>query len=348
MQIVMLSARPDVAAETLEHIRHFMPWTADVVIVAPARLVGAFAAIERATVLTDEELLGRSTAEIATLDHMTRNFELRGAVARRGGVATEFLMCDDDHRPLKAVGLDEFRTEDGRDRSFYFYDLSRWPGNETPFDEGQHNAAELLGYLGYDRLAFGSHMPQLIRRDLLVEAWDVAQRLTDRRQICEWALYFNIARARHPELFADPEPFRTLCWPQYPHEWPWWVTPDDFAFENFYPELYAPGHLFAGLPTHLDAEQVERHNVEKILRWSAFGRRVARLDFPDDIVNPWTSGSATRRASFGVLRGLRKAYDYVSLDDRARITELQGEVDRLRRDHSPQRGDATTPIQAPR
>jgi hypothetical protein len=172
-------------------------------------------------------------------------------------------------------------------------------------------------------------MPQLIRKGLLAEAWARAAELTDHRDLCEWSLYANVGRALHPELFCDPQPFTTLCWPQYPGEWPWWVRPTEFVFENHHPELYAPGGLFEGLPTGLDPDRVERDNVEKIFRWSALGRRVAQLDVPSDMTNPWTKGSSTRRAAFGVLRKARQAYDYVSMEDRARMTELSGAVARL-------------------
>ena len=265
------------------------------------------------------------------MDHMARNFTLRGAFASPVAIDTEFLMADDDYRPLKPVEPSFFREGD-KHRCFYFYDLDDWPGDSTPYDVGQHNVRELLGYLGYERLAYGSHMPQLIRKPYLDEAWKLASRLTDSPILCEWSLYFNVARALHPGDFCDPEPFRALCWPQYPNEWPWWVRPPEYVFENFYPELYAAGHLFDGLPTQLDAECAERHNVEKILRWSALGRRTARLDFPTDVANPWTKDSLTRRAAFGVLRRFRKAYGYISMEDRSRLTELSGTVARLEED----------------
>ena len=107
------------------------------------------------------------------------------------------------------------------------------------------------------------------------------------------------------------------------------MRPPEYVFENFYPELYEPRHLFAGLPTTLDPARVERDAVEKILRWSEMGRRTAHLDFPEDIANPWPKDSTLRRGAFGMLRRFRQAYDYVSREDRARITELNGTVTRL-------------------
>ncbi len=328
MQIVLLSTRPHVLAETWAHIRHFMPWADRALVIAPARVAPAFALSGDVTVLTDEDLTGFSSLELAAMDHMTRNFTIRGALGVHDSVDDEFVMCDDDARPLKPVDPSFFRR-DGRDRCFYFYDLDAWPGDDTPFDAGQHNVRELLAYLGYERLAYGSHMPQLIRKAYLAEAWALARRLTHHAALCEWALYFNVARALHPDDFCDPEPFRTLCWPQYPGEWAWWVRPPEYVFENFYPELYRPGHLFDGIPTALDPDAAERHSVEKVLRWSSFGRRVERLEFPRDIVNPWTGTSSARRAAFGVLRRAQQAFGYVSFSQRHRITELQGTVARL-------------------
>jgi hypothetical protein len=243
-------------------------------------------------------------------------------------VDAELLMTDDDYRPLKPIPAEFFRV-DGRDRCRYFYDLDAWPGMDTSYDEGLHNARELAAYLGTGRLAFSSHMPQLVRRDHWREAWEIGTRLMSDAPLCEWSVYFNIARDRHPEDFCEPEPFVTLCWPQYPNEWSWWVRPTEYAFENFYPGLYLPGHLFDGIPTALDPDHVERHSLEKIVRWAEFDRRAARLDFPDDVVNPWTEGSAVRRAGFGVLRRMQHAYRYLSLDQRKQITELQGTVARL-------------------
>lgn len=331
MQFVTISSRPDVLAESLDHLRHFMPWVDHGLVVAPARVASQIALGDDVVVVTDEELVGAEASTLPGLDHMSRNFTLRGALARHPAVDDVFLMADDDHRPLKPVPESFFRDGD-RHRCFYFYDLNEWRGRSTPFDEGQHHAAELLGYLGYGHLAFGSHMPQLIRKELIAEAWTKAAELTERRDICEWSLYFNVGRARHPELFCEPQPFVTLCWPQYPGEWQWWVRPPEFVFENFHAELYEPGHLFDGISPKLDPDRAERDNIEKIFRWSELGRRVAQLDVPSDVANPWTKGSSTRRAAFGLLRRARTAYGYVSMEDRARMTELSGAVARLRED----------------
>jgi hypothetical protein len=342
MQIAVISIRPDVLAETMAHFGHFMPWVDRWLVVTPEQSVRQFEIDGVETVLSDEEVTGLTAEQIHALDHTTRNTLIRGRLMSRDEIDDELLMSDDDYRPLKPVEPDAFRV-DGRIRCHYFYDLDAWPGIDTTYDDGLHNTRELASYLGVGRLAYSSHMPHLVRSAHWREAWEIGARLLPDAPLDEWSVYFNIVRDRHPDDYAEPEPFRTLCWPEYPNEWPWWVRPEEYAFENFYPGLYLPGHLFDGIPTSIDPEHAERHSLEKIVRWASFDRRAARLDFPDDVANPWTDGSPMRKASFGVLRRLQQAYRYVSLDERRQITELQGTVarleDELRRRRSRPSGD---------
>src|SRR6187431_800291 len=109
MQLVILSNRPTVVAETTAHLRHFLPWLDQVVIVAPsathAAVETAFGPGSRVELIADEELGGAD----AGLDHMERNFTLRGGLAHHPSIQDVFLMADDDHRPLKPVEESFFR-----------------------------------------------------------------------------------------------------------------------------------------------------------------------------------------------------------------------------------------------
>jgi len=127
-----------------------------------------------------------------------------------------------------------------------------------------------------------------------------------------------------------------MCWPRLPHEWPFWVRPEELVFENFYPDLYEAGQLFDGLPTALDPEHAERHAFEKMRRWYRFDLDAGRLRFPEDVTNPWlgeagTASGRARRLFFKALRPARRAYEYVALEERTRLAELAGAVDRLER-----------------
>lgn len=330
MQIVYLSDRPDVFEQTWRHVSTFMGWADRAVVVTPRRRVADMPVDPAVTVLSDEDVTSLSGNELSALDHVRRNVRLRRSLVRSDVLDDVFLLSDDDYRPLKAVTPDRF-TGDRGDIGYYCYDLAAWPGNSTPFDTAQHTTRDALSYLGSPQRSYGSHMPQIMRLDLIREAFDTLEGITTDPMICEWSLYFNLGLARHADRFDAPRPFETLCWPQYAGEWPWWVRPTEITFENFYPDLYREGHLFAGLPTDVGATESEtvRTNFEKIVRWSTFARKSAALDFRDDVANPWTQESMMRKGAFSGLRRMRKAYEYLAQQDRALLTELAGTVRQL-------------------
>jgi hypothetical protein len=323
-QIAYLSTRPDILGETLGYVRHFMPWLEDVVVVTPRRMVAAFTAMDSGlTVVADEDLLA---GDLGAMDHQTRNFGLRAGLCRAGIVDDVFLCSDDDYRPMKAITPDRFVLEgpDGRDQliGYTFYDLLDWSYDRSEFDRGQHNTLQLLAYLGAEQKAYASHMPQAIDRALLIEAAGVAARLAPFAPVDEWAIHFNLGRQLDPGRFAPARPYLTLGWPQYPNEWRRTIVPSEYAFENFYPEMYEPRHLYAGLPTALDPARVEQDAVEKLLRWRRLDMAVRRLEMPDDLVVPWTGNSRLRRAYFAGLRPARKTLDYLLLGERAATDDL--------------------------
>lgn len=333
MQIVYLSNRPAVFAETWEHVRHFMPWVDRALVVVPPAQVRAFSAVDGVEALDECEVSGRTSAELAALDHVRRNVALRRALlAADADVAVDdvFLLSDDDYRPIKAVER-SFFGDDERDIGYSCHDLVGWPGHSTPFDEAQHVTGQVLSYLGAPRRSYGSHMPQIMRLDLWRDAFAVWDTLRDDDMVCEWGLYFNLGQHRHPDRFAPPRPYQTMCWPPHLHEWRLRERPTEFSFENHYPHFYGPGAVFDGLPTRLDPDRAARHSVEKLVRWSELGRNAGRLDFRATPDEPWTKGQRPRQATFGVLRTARKAYDYLSIEEREAISELQGSLDRIER-----------------
>jgi hypothetical protein len=345
MQIAFLSNRPAVLAETLGHVRHFMPWVTEAVVLAPAKAHAPLTDLSAATVgdglaltLVDEsELLTDAERSRLGTAHAAHNAVLRRALVERGPLEDRFLQSDDDYRPLKPVGPDFF-VEDGTGRmvTYAYYDLALWRRDETSFDRAQHATYLALQYLGAGHLSFASHMPQVLDRALTVDAYAAADRLTDSTEFCEWTLPIGYAQLTDPEQFVEPEAFTTMCWPRLPHEWPFWVRPEELVFENFYPDLYGPGQLFDGLPTALDPDQAERHAFEKMRRWYRFDLDAGRLKFPEDVSNPWlgeagTASGRARRLFFKALRPARRAYEYVALEERTRLAELAGAVDRLER-----------------
>ena len=330
MQIAYLTARPDVLAETLVHVRHHMPFVGEVVAVAPSRLTRAVSAVDGVRALTDEEVTGATTAEIEQWDHTTRNFRLRRAMAHHPAIEDHFLMADDDNRPLQAIDESVFVDGQGRTRNYWFTELDAWNRDETPFDQGLTHALLLLRQRGVERpLAYASHMPQLIDRALFARITDSVADAADRYPLDEWSVYFNLARHTEADRFAPPEPFVTLGWPRFPGEWPHLVPPGGYLFENHHPELYQPGGLFEGLSSTLDPATAEADSLEKAVRWHRFGLAVHRLEFDDGVDNPYTQGKAHRRAFFRGTRSLRKVVEYATLGQRHALTALTGRVRRL-------------------
>ena len=329
-QLVYLSNRPAVLAETLGYVRHFMPWVRQAVVLTPGPedVTRATADIDLDVVVLDEStLLTASERQALPNRHGERNTTLRRALLARGPVDDVFLQTDDDYRPLKPVDPSLF-VEDDRLVPYAFYDLAQWRRNESSFDRVQHVSYLVLSYIGAGTLGFASHMPQAIDKALAVESFDVAARITGGLEFDEWSLPINYAIQQEPKRYATPRTFRTMCWPQYPHEWPYWRRPEDLTFENFYPELYQPGRLFAGISTALDPDQPEQQAFAKIDRWHTFDLEAAQLRFPKGVANPWQT-SAGRRLFFWSARRARKLYEYAALEERTRLADLAGAVARL-------------------
>lgn len=340
MQIVYLSARPQVFAQTWAHVQRFMPWVNRAVVVVPAALAEQFRTIVTdVDIVTDEAVTSMSTAEITALSHVPRNVTLRRAVISTPAVDEVFLLSDDDYRPLKPID-ESFFTHDGRDVGYYCYDLGHWPGDETDFDVAQHRTLRTLKYKDFPHVMFGSHMPQLMRKDLWNRAFEVFDSVNDVNMVCEWSLYFNVAMALEPERFVPPRIFQTLCWPQFPGEWPLWVQPDGPSFENYYPDLYSRGGLFEGLAVDASAVDLERENFTKVTRWYEFATRQRDLDF-GEVSNPWAS-TKTRSLAFRALSLARKPFGYLQAGQAAELVELQGQVAQLSAELRSQRSPGTT------
>ena len=331
MQIVYLSARPQLLSETLGHVRHFAPFLDNVVVIAPRRLEQQMASIGdpfeiAVTVVADEDLIDNPMR----LDHAARNQQLRAAVVKHSAVADTFVMSDDDARPIVEIDESIFITPEGKHRRRYFHALADWRHNVTDFDKSLLHSWIVLRQRGFaDPLCYASHMPQVIDKTIYAEVNDSLAAVSQTYTIDEWSPYFTIGPAEHPDRFGDPEPFVTLGWPQYPGEWAHQITPPQHVFENHHPELHDTGGLYDGLPTECIPETAAETNLEKIIRWYRLERQVRELDFPDDVDQPWTSDSQGRKLAFKGLRAARSAYRYVSLDDRARVAELEGRIRRL-------------------
>jgi hypothetical protein len=280
MQAVYISNRPTIFAETLQHIALFMPFIKAIVVCVPDKQIQAFQAITstipvqvvaEGAVLSDEEI-----SSFSNLDHQRRNYLLRGRLVRSDKVDAQFIMSDDDARPLKPITLDTF-IKDGRYRRYFFYDLASWDSNQTKFDAGQIATYAVLQHERLEHLSYASHMPQIIDKDLFIEAGEFFAEHQKNHPLCEWSTYFNYASEKHPQKFHQPEAYTTLCWPEHPLSWKLFVAPNDFSFENYTPSLYQNNNPFANVLVKRKEQGAEpkeqemgTQNIQKIIAWREF------------------------------------------------------------------------------
>lgn len=317
MQIVYLSNRPAVLAGTLTAVARCQSWVDHAVVCAPAkqhdemRSTAADVWPHRLTLIDENELTGLDAAAISALGHVERNVTLRRAMVEGGHTDATFLLSDDDYRPLTTIPSTDFIGDDGRHQGYWFYELAQWPGDQTSYDRAQIRTLGILQLLGMPTLAYGSHMPQI----MTVVGWQRAFERSDSvgggALVDEWSLYFNINAAEAPEQFAEPQPFRTLAWPQWPHQWPFVVRPDPIRFENHYPEHEAEGGLFAGL----GAVASDVDALERIVAWRTAELAIAELRFDPDWLDPWTRGQQHRRGAAAAIRAAAKVRKYTNFSD---------------------------------
>ncbi|MFT6045941.1 MAG: hypothetical protein ACI9WC_001644 [Arenicella sp.] len=276
MQIVYLSNRPTLLLETLKQVVLFMPFVNEVVVCVPDIMVTEFNSCANQncvmTVIRESEILNQTElASVRELDHQRRNYLLRTKLAQHEEIAEEFVMSDDDSRPLKAISLDNF-VKDSKHRSFFYYDMREWNHNQTDFDVGQISTCAILGYHNLPQLSFASHMPQIINKSLFLEAAAFFEPHSSDQPICEWSSYFNFAHNRKPQLFSMPEPYQTLCWPEHPLAWKQTVIPKEFMFENFTPSLYLKGMPFKNFNNEDEHETTrqDQYTIAKIIKWHRY------------------------------------------------------------------------------
>jgi len=276
MQIVYISNRPTIFAETLAHVAVFMPFIERALVCVPDNLIEEFESVEHAIptqVMPESDVLDGATIKtLPTLDHQKRNYSLRTQLITNASIDEQFIMSDDDARPLKQIDLSYF-IEDKKFHRYYFYDLADWNNNQTDFDRGQINTYAVLEHNNLPYLSYASHMPQIIDRELYLESITYFKEYTNNFALCEWSSYFNYAGKTHPQRFNDPQAFATLCWPEHPLAWEHSIKPSSFLFENYTPSLYQAKQAFSGLSNdnlsmdNLDQYASQLLNIQKVVEW---------------------------------------------------------------------------------
>jgi len=331
MQIVYISNRPDRLIETIAHVNEFMPFITEGIIIGPDSQQAKYGNLESRiefTFISEEEILGDEYSAFQNLDHQKRNFLLRTEMARHPVIKDEFIMSDDDARPLKSISLQYFK-QDERYHSYYYYDLAEWHYGFNEFDVGQQNTCQVLKYYDLPHLSYASHMPQIINRGVFLEMAKELSAISQDYAVCEWSTYFNYAQSKYPEQFHKTQTFQTLCWPDFPTSWPHYVKPEAYCFENFTPSLYETDQPFSGISSRFSIKRQKDNNLEKILRWYQHELKCQNPVSWDDISA--TPYPIWKKVFIYLLLPVKKITRQVSWQNDARICQIISEIEKIQR-----------------
>lgn len=282
MQIIYLSNRPRILTTTLELMSTQLDFVSDAIVCLPKFQCDKFnySKSERLPIslIAEEDLLSRSELNaLPNLNHQSRNYLLRTRLVSHTSGTENFIMSDDDARPLTPIP-ESYYLESGAHNSFYFHNLLNWQHYQTDFDLGQIATGSLLLSKGLTTLSFASHMPQIINRPLFNQATKEFSEASREMPLCEWSTYFNFALNQAPELFHTPKAYETLCWPEQPTAWTPDVRPSAYSFENFTPELYQSKSAFPAHDPNSSQPLDSLGLIKKITDWRLY---TLRKKFPE-------------------------------------------------------------------
>lgn len=258
LQFVFISIDKHNLEGTIAKIDQYADFVKEYIVVTNAKCLDDFKKIKSKNkiVLIDEDsILKEHKENFSKKDHQSKNWLLRISLLNIEMLDSEFIMLDDDNRPLRKIDLETFITADGRYNCFYFYNLLSWNNHHTDYDKGQHKTKDILTKLNYELLSYSSHSPQIINKEILKEVSDDFFQKGLNNPIDEWSIYFNYAVSLYPNSF-NKKRYETLNWPADPTNWELNYPQEKYTFENYYKELYDIKEL-----DHADSAEikVEKH-----------------------------------------------------------------------------------------
>ncbi|MCR4930514.1 MAG: glycosyltransferase family 4 protein [Lachnospiraceae bacterium] len=267
-QMVILTARVEDIARTIPYIEAYMPFIEKILLCCPDKVSDEMKAIPTKRIkidtLTDGEILkGRPLPE----DHGTRNFFLRCLAMQSDKVDDVFIMSDDDYRPVDIINPEVF-IEDNSYVAYYCHDLNEWKGvvgAMSSYDYYIYRTRDFVNEHHYPGLQYSSHMPQIIEKELYLQMINEHKGI-ESTGLDEWSSYFNYVQAIYPDLIKS-KPYICMCWPGLKTDWPMYVKPEQYLFENHYDFLYDKGRIFEGL-SDVYSDKTDEENKIKIKRFT--------------------------------------------------------------------------------
>ncbi|WP_373740491.1 glycosyltransferase family 4 protein [Neisseria sp.] len=246
LQFVFISIDADKCGRTIAKTDKYIPFVKEYIVVTRPDMMPRFQEIQSQfpiRVIDENKILGKYAEGFAKRDHVSKNWLLRSSLLNLNNLDDCFVMLDDDNQPFKPIPMENFIL-DGRYSAYYFYDLLSWKERMTEYDEGQHNMKVVLDKDGYELLSYSSHRPQIIDKRIWREVVDKYFDIGLNMPIDEWSMYFNYGVSNYPMLF-DKKVFDTLNWPGSYQNWELKYIPQQYNFNNYYPENNPDGQPIA-------------------------------------------------------------------------------------------------------
>ncbi|MDD2449900.1 MAG: glycosyltransferase [Sulfurimonas sp.] len=277
LQFVFISIDKHNLEGTIAKIDEYADFVKEYIVVTNAKCLDDFKQIKsknKITLIDEDSILKEHKENFSKKDHQSKNWLLRVSLLNIEMLDAEFIMLDDDNRPLRKIDISTFITDDGRYNCFYFYDLLNWNNLHTDYDKGQHKTKDILTKLNYELLSYSSHSPQIINKEILKEVSNDFFQIGLNNPIDEWSIYFNYGASLYPNSFSKKR-YETLNWPANPTDWDLIYSQEKYTFENYYKELYdekernysdstetkVKQHL-ANLSPFLDTKEIFKANTE--------------------------------------------------------------------------------------
>ncbi len=267
LQFVFISIDKHNLEGTIKTIDENVDFVEEYIVVTSTKCVDDFKTISSKypiKIIDENTILGSYADGFSARDHVSKNWLLRVSLLNIASLKDEFIMLDDDNRPLKKITLDKFISDDGSYNAYYFYHMLEWHYQNSEFDAGQKNMKKVLADENYEMLMYSSHAPQIINKDILREVSDKFFELGLKSPIDEWSIYFNYAISLYPCLF-NKKVFETLSWPATPTDWETMFLPKEYSFENYYKSLYDTG-FFSETDTYEQKVQKKQNQLAPYLK----------------------------------------------------------------------------------
>ncbi|MEA2018426.1 MAG: glycosyltransferase family 1 protein, partial [Campylobacterota bacterium] len=240
LQFVFISIEIDSIKGTVEACDKYVDFIKEYIVITAPKFISKFENIttkNKITIIDETTILKEYKDGFSKRDHVSKNWILRTSLLNIENLDDEFIMLDDDNRPLKKITIDKYITKEGRYNGYYFHNLLEWNHKGTEYDIGQQNMKKIIANENYELLSYSSHAPQIINKKIFKEATDKFFKIGLTTPIDEWSIYFNYAVSRYPYAF-NKKVFETLNWPANPYQWDYPYSQTEISFENYYKEIY--------------------------------------------------------------------------------------------------------------